>query len=107
MYIIIIIFVNISNVCLSTSLSISSLVFNSLPFVMNQIIVKRPVPQIDLKSICISNSLTLLDLSESFDTIDHNKLLQYHSDHLTFGGNSLKFMRSYLSDRFLLNLDLE
>ena len=43
--------------------------------------------------------LALVDLSAAFDTIDHDKLLTYISDYLGFGDNTLKFMKSYLSDR--------
>ena len=45
-------------------------------------------------------ALVLLDLSTAFDTIDHNTFLSCLSARFGFAGSALKWLRSYLQDRF-------
>ena len=45
-------------------------------------------------------ALVLLDLSEAFDTIDHDTLLSCLSSRFGFAGLALKWFRSYLRDHF-------
>ena len=44
--------------------------------------------------------LVMLDLSAAFDTIDHSTLLRRLEQHFGIAGKPLKWMKSYLSDRF-------
>ena len=43
--------------------------------------------------------LAFLNLFVAFHTIDHDRLLTYLNDYLSFGNNALKFIKSCLSDR--------
>ncbi len=44
--------------------------------------------------------LVLLDLSAAFDTIDHDKLIDRLQNYIGIKGQALRWIRSYLSDRY-------